>query len=128
MAREFLAYSVHNLPHLTDDAVEYGCLDTCSAFPFENYLQKVLKMVRSPKNPLVQVFKRYSESHPVIYELPSKVVSCKRPNNYFIINDQLCCEVTRVGHQTDNAGELMYTCAVFMVMHSRCSNILVTLC
>lgn len=111
--REFQVYNVHSLLHLTDDAVEYGCLDTCSAFPFENYMQKFLKMVRSPKNPVAQIFKRYRESHPVIHELPSKVISCKRPNNYFIINDQSCCEVTRVSHQTSNTGERMYVCCVY---------------
>lgn len=32
-----------------------------SAFPFENYLGKLKQLIRTPKNPLVQVAKRLSE-------------------------------------------------------------------
>ena len=33
---EFMVYNVHNLAHLSIEAKEFGCLDSFSAFPFEN--------------------------------------------------------------------------------------------
>ena len=42
-------YNVHCLIHLPDDAKIHGTLDNISAFPFENYLQQIKKMVRGKK-------------------------------------------------------------------------------
>ena len=35
-----VVYNVHNLLHIADDAQKFGHLDSCSAFPFENFMQK----------------------------------------------------------------------------------------
>ena len=56
-----LVYNVHGLVHLADDVKKFGPLDTFSAFPFENFLGKLKKMLRSPKHPLSQVVRRLSE-------------------------------------------------------------------
>ncbi|ODM93427.1 hypothetical protein Ocin01_13254, partial [Orchesella cincta] len=36
-----IVYNVHSLLHVHQDALIYGSLDNVSAFPFENYLQKI---------------------------------------------------------------------------------------
>lgn len=53
----------HNLIHLAEDVKQMqASLSFISAFPFENCLGKLKKFVRSPKNPMIQIVKRLSES------------------------------------------------------------------
>lgn len=58
---EFISHNIHSLLHLCDDFKNYGPLDNCSCFPFENFMQVLKKMVRSNAKPLKQVIKRYEE-------------------------------------------------------------------
>lgn len=58
----FLIYNVHMMCHVSDDVRIYGVLDNYSAFPFENYLGGLKKLVRSPKYPLQQIVKRLRET------------------------------------------------------------------
>jgi hypothetical protein len=64
-----VVYNVHCLTHLVDDVRRYGCLDSISAFPFENYLGKLKKMVRNGNNPVSQLVGRLTEC--------DKRVACK---------------------------------------------------
>lgn len=59
---EFLSYNVHMLSHICDDVKKYGSLDNISSFPFENYLGKLKKLVKSPNRPLAQIVNRLQES------------------------------------------------------------------
>lgn len=90
---EFLIYNVHCLLHLSSEAKKFGCLDNCSAFPFENYLQRMKKMVRSGKNPIVQIVKRLSELKTENIIKQAHAFSRKTKNNCFILENSLCCEV-----------------------------------
>ena len=45
----FMVYSAHSLLHMADDAKTYRSLNNCSAFPFENYLSSVKRLVRNGK-------------------------------------------------------------------------------
>ena len=58
---QFAVYNVHNLIHLCDDARRFGPLDNISSFPFENFLGRLKKLVRSPHLPLQQIVNRLSE-------------------------------------------------------------------
>jgi hypothetical protein len=92
---EFLVYNIHSMTHIISEAEQYGCLDNCSGFVFENYLQRIKKMVRSGRNPLSQVVKRLGElSESQITMKPDVLtISDKCPNNAYIIDESTCCEV-----------------------------------
>jgi hypothetical protein len=50
--REIMVYNMHCLIHLAADVKKLGCLDDFSAFPFENKLGQLKKLVRKPSQPL----------------------------------------------------------------------------
>jgi len=92
---EFLVYNVHSMIHMSAEARQFGCLDNCSGFIFENYLQQIKRMVRSGRNPLAQIVKRLSEcslSNAIVSPV-CPVFSHKMPNNAYILDNITCCEV-----------------------------------
>ena len=108
---EFLVYNVHSMVHLADEAKEFGSLDACSSFLFENYMQKLKKLVRSGKNPIAQVAKRMSECSGVIEPIRGSIISLKKPDNAFLLPDSSCCEVVdKVGNLD---GDETYLCRVY---------------
>jgi hypothetical protein len=97
----FYVYNVHSLLHITDDAVNFGCLENCSCFPFENYLQTLKKLVRSGRSPLIQIAKRLHEKD--LWQTTDAnagtAISYKSPNNMFVeqsSNGAVCNEVMRL--------------------------------
>ena len=110
----FLVYNVHSMLHLAADAKKFGCLDNCSAFPFENYLHHLKKLVRSGRSPLVQIVKRLNEGGSLRRELTEKEgkVSSKHPNNIYMLNDKACCEVLSTTPEK-NDGAQMFLCWVY---------------
>lgn len=58
---EFMSYNVHNLIHLAKDVQRFGHLDAFSAFPFENNLQALKKLIRKHDKQLPQVIRRVIE-------------------------------------------------------------------
>lgn len=79
-----MSHNVHNLLHLVDDVKNHGPIDQFSAFPFENFLQSVLKLVRKSEKPLQQIVKRYSErssvNQKIIYAKNYPIFSKKHNN------------------------------------------------
>jgi len=61
--KEAIVYNVHSLLHLAQEVRQHGCLDNISAFPNENHLQKLKKLVRKPQRPLDQMLRRLSEQN-----------------------------------------------------------------
>ncbi|KAL4710986.1 hypothetical protein ACJJTC_017951 [Scirpophaga incertulas] len=98
MHAEFLVYNVHVLIHLQDDVNLLGQLDNFSAFPFENYLGQLKRLVKSPVNSLTQICRRLSEKDICIIiklsalkiwpmsKISAKclVLPCNNPENGFI--------------------------------------------
>lgn len=58
---QFATFNLHGLIHVSDDVIEFGPLDSCSAFPFENFLQVFKKSIRKGDKPLQQTIKRFGE-------------------------------------------------------------------
>ena len=57
----FLVYNVHGLVHVAADVKKHGYLDGCSAFPFENHLKILKRLVRKASSPLPQIVRRIGE-------------------------------------------------------------------
>lgn len=58
-----MIYTVHNLIHLNNDTKQFGPLDSFSAFPFENYLHSLKKLLRKYEKPLPQIHRRIIEKN-----------------------------------------------------------------
>lgn len=56
-----LVYNIHSLTHLASNVREHGSLEEFSAFPYENFLYKVNKLVRGSRHVIQQVIRRISE-------------------------------------------------------------------
>ena len=111
----FMVYNVHGLLHIADDAENLGPLDSCSAFPFENFLHQLKKLVRNGNKPLMQVVKRLHEmenSMPCHID-KTRSLSFNRPNNGYILNDQLCCEAIEETNEHNVNGQRTILCRVY---------------
>ena len=75
----FAVYNVHSLVHLPADVQNFQCsLNDVSAFPFENYLQTLKRLVKQSRNPIVQVTKRLTE----LERCSSVQPTCMSTKNY----------------------------------------------
>ncbi|CAI6376861.1 unnamed protein product [Macrosiphum euphorbiae] len=75
---QFMSHNFHNLLHLTDDARKFGNLNNFGNFSFENYLQKIKKMLRKHDGILPQLVRRLAEERS-LQILPNHKV---KPNNF----------------------------------------------
>jgi hypothetical protein len=60
-----MVYNVHGLVHLADDARVFGALDNLAAFPYENKLKSIKRLVRKPSFVLQQISRRLREKQRV---------------------------------------------------------------
>lgn len=121
---EFLVYNVHAMTHIAANVEEHGCLDNISAFPFENYLQHVKRMVRSGNNPLAQIIKRTSElqykqnTDSGVYAGNNSKLSTRAPNAAYILHDNSCCEIVEVTNKKNEHGRHILLCRVYTGLES----------
>ena len=106
----FCVYNIHNLTHLVDDVVVHNTsLNELSAFPFENFMQTLKKMVRSAHNPLAQITKRLSETsevHPK-KKMSYLKVSAKPRDKCFLVDNRTYVFIkssTEEGYICDTVG------------------------
>lgn len=58
---QFITSNIHNLQHIVDEIEKFGPLNTLSAYPFENALNRLKHLLRNGWKSLEQVTKRLSE-------------------------------------------------------------------
>ena len=79
-------FNIHALIHLSDVVNFFKCsLSDTTAFPFENLLGKLKKMIHSGRKPLQQLCRRMSEKFSIIEEkatIPPAFLILKSKQNY----------------------------------------------
>lgn len=78
--------NVHNLIHLMDDVKRFGTITTFSTYPFESYLFKIKRLLRSGNLPLSQVAKR-------ILEMEGIQTECNNHRYKFNVTLIKCCSL-----------------------------------
>lgn len=103
--KEFLVFNVHSLTHLAGDVLLHGPLDDFSAFPFENFMQVIKRLLRSKNSPLSQMVRRLSEINAISTSLSKHVEnssltpSAKLGDNCFITKTGQVCVVEKYRNQ-----------------------------
>lgn len=69
---EYISHNVHGLIHVVDDCRIFGPLDLYSAFPYENYLQYLKRLVRKSHDPLAQLVNHIHELQNMLIIKPLK--------------------------------------------------------
>ena len=79
----FMVYNVHCLLHIPTDVKAFGSVDAFSAFPFESFLYRLKRMMRSGMSPLVQIIKRIDEMerHSTIHSNHELTIMAQSPTN-----------------------------------------------
>ncbi len=85
--KDSLVYNIHSLVHLAQDVRLHGCLDNIAAFPYENHLQMLKKLVQKPEHPLAQIIHRLSEK--TTCQSDQMSYSLKRPHFVGPVPDEL---------------------------------------
>lgn len=66
------AFNVHGLTHLAKDVRNLGHLNGWSAFPFENFMQKLTKLQQRPGKALEQLCRRVNEERTMLSSEPRR--------------------------------------------------------
>lgn len=58
---DHLTFNIHNLIHLSNDVLKFGCLENFSCYSFENELRLIKRMIKKSSLPLSQIMNRLNE-------------------------------------------------------------------
>ena len=80
----FTVYNIHGLVHLHED-IEFSAksLNETSAFPFENFMKLIEKMVKNANNPIAQVAKRFQKPGCRDQYIAGPKISVKERDSFF---------------------------------------------
>lgn len=92
---QFVVYNVHNLLHLADDGLAFGNLDYVSAFPFENFMQKLKRYIRGQHLQIEQVVCRvFEENAHFDIKIVKKQLSVVHKKGYKVIHKNFVLTTT----------------------------------
>lgn len=83
-----LGYNVHALLHVTDCIRQFGSYMTFSAYPFENYMSTINKMVRGHRDVIQQIYNRLAEFDRLNHKFAPKEPMPK--NRFLSVNGRDC--------------------------------------
>lgn len=86
--KQYFTYNFHVLTHLSSDSLRFGQLDKFSAFPFENYMQTMLRYIKKTSSPLQQFKNRLQEHLSFGKSTQSPIVRKKDGNLIKITNSR----------------------------------------
>jgi hypothetical protein len=112
-----LVYTMHSLIHVCDDVRRFGCLDSYSAFPFENALGALKRMLRSGRLPLQQLCRRLSELGIASYVFQSKAA-------FHPVLSARHWKGPTLGIEGDQYGKLAYGGFTYTVCGNNCYSLL----
>jgi hypothetical protein len=112
---DYTVYNIHSVQHLPDDVQHFGqSLSEISAFPFENHLGKIKKMVRGPTGIIGQVYRRLAEIdqvEPVKTGHPKMKATSQLRDSCFLTRENDYAFVKRV------RGPGSYDCQILSKVH-----------
>lgn len=96
-SKDCMIYNVHMLKHLHLDSLIHGPLDRISAFPFENFMQPIKRMLRKQNTYLSQIVKRIKEREclsngDVLIKKSKSLITLRKPkdNCYLTCESKIC--------------------------------------
>ena len=119
--KDFLVYNIYSLLHLADEAKEHGSLDACSAFPFENFMHKLKRLVRLGNKPMTQIVKRLCERSKYtklqVNMTPAAGISLKSSDNAYVLDNDLRCEAVSASQENHFCAECMKMLSLSLRSH-----------
>lgn len=97
-SKDNCVFNVHMLIHLHEEVKVHGRLSNFSAFPFENYMSKLKRLIKSHNNFLAQVVNRVHERDVDLFDMcnenPTYVrFSSQEKDNFFITTEFRICSL-----------------------------------
>lgn len=103
-----VSFNIHNLLHLKESIEYVGDLSSCTAYPFENYLQILKKSVKKPTQVLEQIYRKLVEENCGVasyqsgfnatgtkYSFNDCVLTTKNPDNFCYVKNNMPVKILK---------------------------------